>query len=113
MPASTAFGVTVTYTPPPPTQTGMVTMAVRDCTITAASSGPPDATGGWGVQFRRNLLGFTTLTNIGSRDTTAPYQQVSGSVVPATYVVTGLWTKTGAVSVTQVIGQKVCGGTLP
>lgn len=110
---TTTFDVLVSYTPPPPVQTGSLTITVKDCTITATSSAPPDSQTGWGVQFQRKLTTATSWTNLGSRDTTAPYQQTSGTLALGDYQVQGIWTRTGSASVTQVLGQKTCGGVLP
>jgi hypothetical protein len=58
----------------------------------------PDSATGWGVQFRFNNADGT-YTNIGSRDSTAPYTRTSVEKPVGTYRVSALWTRTGSPSV--------------
>ena len=77
------------------------TMTVRTCTLTVSSNTTPDGSTGWSVQYYRN--GQT----LGYRDSSAPYTQ-SASVYAGSHNITATWTKSGASTVTQTIGTRVC-----
>jgi hypothetical protein len=91
------------YVPPtPPDPTGeIVIKSVRpkSCDIRVTST-PPDATGGWGVQFTLNG------SNMGSRDTSDPYQRDKSNVVTGT-IAAGVWSKSADVR-PFTIGPVVC-----
>lgn len=64
-------------------------MPVASCAV-VASAQPPDALGGWGVQFTIDGQ------NLGTRDVTPPYTRSRTSgVSPGAHSIGGTWTKTG------------------
>jgi hypothetical protein len=84
-----------------PAPTPPVTTTVQSVTTTVvkwqlkATDVPPDATGGWTVQFYRNpgiVLGIV--------DATSPHSR-SAIVGAGTYRVTAVWTKAGHATVTR------------
>ena len=90
--------------PPPPVVLPVIstTMAATQCRLTVSADRSPDGTTGWGVQFRRSG------TNIGSRDTAAPYTQIA-TVPSGSYAIEAVWTKSGAATLTQAVGTVTCG----
>ena len=87
---------------PPPAPVLQVTMRVNTCTVVATAPAPPDALGGWGIQF------LLDGSNLGTRDTAAPYTRSRSSVTPGPHVVGGVWSKTGAPSVTLAAQTLAC-----
>lgn len=90
--------------PPPPPANQEITeavMEIRTCRLTLRDVSP--FTGGGGtVQFRRNDQ------NHGNADSVAPYER-SANVGLGTYAVTGIWTKSGEISVTRTLKLISCG----
>jgi hypothetical protein len=84
--------VVVGTTPPPPVpSTGLTvsikSQAVATCRVTLTAN-PPDALGGWRVQFKRGTVNF------GTADASPPYER-SSTVAAGSYQVSGVWTKSG------------------
>ena len=92
----------------PPQSNFQVTLTVSTCSA-KTSDVPPDATGGWGVQFQRRVSGSTTWSSHGNRDTTAPYERTS-TISAGTYEFRAIWSKTGQPSVTRALLTRTCGG---
>lgn len=110
--ACPALTETTTETRPITTPTTAVITGVAQnakCKFVLTASGPPDATGGWGIQFRRVSSTGSTLANIGQRDATAPYTRTTTEYAPGTYLFNGLWTKTGVASVQTPTITLTCG----
>jgi hypothetical protein len=80
---------------PPPIQTPSVAVAtlVSSCRFDVAGN-PPDATGGWSVQFKRG-----DGLNVGQKDSTPPYAR-SVTLTAGVYAFYGVWTKSGQTPVT-------------
>lgn len=69
-------------------------MGVKNGSCRVRADGlPPDATGGWRVQFMLNGGLFSRS------DAAAPYERV-GDVATGPHVFTAVWTKTGSPTVT-------------
>lgn len=67
-------------------------------------NGPPDATGGWAVQFKRG-----TNTNVGNKVMSPPWQTQT-TLGPGTYNFFAVWSKSGAGSVTRPAVSSVVSG---
>ena len=83
--------------PPPPDPPQLPTVTVKtleaiSCRVTLTAL-PPDASGGWRVQFKRGTVSFGTV------DSTAPFERTS-SVSAGVHSLSAVWTKTGAAAVT-------------
>lgn len=83
--------------PPPPDPPQLPTVTVKtleasSCRVTLTAV-PPDASGGWRVQFKRGTVNF------GTADATAPFERTS-SVSAGVHSLSAVWTKTGAAAVT-------------
>jgi len=88
------------YVPPAPTGTITVkSVRPQACDIRVTST-PPDTAGGWGVQF--TLDG----KNMGTRDTSSPYQRDKSNVATGT-IVAGVWSKADS-TLAFTIGPVVC-----
>jgi hypothetical protein len=88
------------YVPPDPTGEIVIkSVRPKSCDIRVTST-PPDNSGGWGVQFTLNG------SNMGSRDTSDPYQRDKSNVVTGT-IAAGVWSKSTDVR-PFTIGQVVC-----
>ena len=87
--------------PPPPAPVVQAVALVATCTVTATSH-PPDSAAGWGVQF--TLDG----TNLGTRDTSAPFERQRSGVATGAHVVGGAWSRSGAVPVSMPLTSVVC-----
>jgi hypothetical protein len=99
-PVVTISNESCVYVPPPPTGTITIkTVRPQACDIRVTST-PPDQTGGWGVQF--TLDG----KNMGTRDTSSPYQRDKSNVTTGT-IVAGVWSKSDDVR-PFTIGPVVC-----
>ena len=84
--------------PPPPLTLDLDTTATKTtCKITVTAL-PPDATGGWGVQFTLNGA------NLSTRDTSSPYTRTKSGVAMGS-VIGGTWTKAGQPS--QSIAEQI------
>lgn len=83
-------------------------MTTRTCILDLGADAPPDATGGWGVQFARKLTSATSWTNHGSRDTSAPYVR-SATVNAGAWDTRAVWSKSGAMSATLTYPAINCG----
>lgn len=90
-------------TPPPPADAFVATLTVSTCVAVAADD-PPDATGGWGVQF------ILDGTNLGTRDTTKPYTKSRSGVAIGAHTFAATWTKTGATPVVRAPKVRTCTG---
>ncbi len=101
-----SISVTVSNVVVPPSTTGLFTVSpqVSYCRFVALDY-PPDNTGGWKVQFKRNGQSF------GNVDSTSPYTQTTPSVVLGTYSFTATWSKTGRTSVVHSVSAS-CSPTL-
>lgn len=81
----------------------MAVSVVTSCRVTVTDqNGPPDATGGWVVQFKRG-----TNTNVGNKVTSPPWSS-SATLSPGTYTFFAIWTKSGETPVTRPAVPGVC-----
>ncbi len=78
--------------PTPPTSPLMVTSEATQCRFTLKQN-PPDTSGGWKVQFKRNGVNF------GLSDSTEPYER-SSMLNAGVYQFSAVWTKKGQTTVT-------------
>jgi hypothetical protein len=99
-PVVTVTNVACTYTPPPLTLSLAVTDGKTTCKVTVSAL-PPDATGGWGVQFTLNGANLSTL------DTSAPYTRTKSGVTDGS-VIGGTWTKAGTLARTIAAQSVEC-----
>jgi hypothetical protein len=99
-PVVTLTNVACTYTPAPLTLSLAVTDGKTTCKVTVSAL-PPDATGGWGVQFTLNGANLSTL------DTSAPYTRTKSGVTDGS-VIGGTWTKAGALGRTIAAQSVEC-----
>lgn len=83
-----------------------VTVTIKTCEY-KASDVPPDTSLGWGVQFQRRLVGSTSWTNHGQKDSTAPYERAV-TLAAGQYEFQAVWSKSGASSVTRAPIVKGC-----
>jgi hypothetical protein len=96
------LGGTTPPPPPPPTHPDppktpsvkVKTLEAISCRVTLTAV-PPDASGGWRVQFKRGTVNFGTV------DSTVPFERTS-SVSAGVHSLSAVWTKTEHATVTYL-----------